>query len=503
MKVVDSRTMAQIDRAAQEDYHFPGLLLMENAGLKTYLLLRHHYWQGGFPRGKTAFVVGKGNNGGDALVIARQLFLDGYREGVVVAASTPDEGQLAMCRALGIPILEWPAPPARETISTAATIVDGLTGTGIRGALRSPLDAVVAAVNESSAFVVAVDIPSGLGDEYRRGMPAVRADVTVTMGLPKLALYLPHARPLCGKIHTVPLGFPPDLVHSDSIPGAMLTGEAIRGEVGSLPPEAYKNVRGTVGVFAGSQGTTGAAVLAARAAAHSRAGLVTLFVDRPVYTPVASQLSSIMVRPADFEGDPAGLQSPLPLDGFSSRVVGPGWGRGPGRARWLRALLEAGRGVLDADGLSVLAEDSTISRPLPHPWILTPHPGEFSRLSGVARDELLADPLPHVLAAAEELGGVIVLKSHVTYVAAASGRYWILDGMNPALGTGGSGDLLAGTIGGFLAGGLDPETAACAGVFVHHRAGRRAYDDLGWFTADELVSYISQEARFDEGSLGL
>ncbi len=503
MKIVDSRTMAEIDRAAQKDYEIPGPILMENAGLKSYRELRDHYWDKGLPEGHTTYVVGKGNNGGDALVIARQMFLDGYRDGVIVTAAEPHKQQLAMCRHLGIPILEWPDERARRALEEASTIVDGLTGTGIRGALRSPMDEIVEVVNRSSARIIAVDIPSGLGDEYRKGMPAVRADVTLTMGLPKRALYLPHARPFCGEIRVIPLGFPPELIEAETIPGSMLTPDVARSFVPEVAPEAYKNVRGTVCVFAGSEGTTGAGVLAARAAAHSRAGLVTLFVERAVYTPVASQLASVMVRPVDYAKGPVKLASPVSIDRFDARVVGPGWGKSAERKRWLRSLIESGAGVLDADGISNLAEDDSIPRPFPHPWVLTPHPGEFSRLIGVARDEIMADPLPHLLEAASSLGCTVVLKSHVSYIGSPTGRYWVLDGMNPALGTGGSGDVLAGTIGGLMAGGLTAEAAACAGTLAHHRAGKRAYAECGWFTADELISFISQEVRFDERSTGV
>lgn len=503
MKVVDARTMAEIDRAAQEEYAIPGSILMENAGIKAYQLLRRHYWNEGLPSDPVVFVVGKGNNGGDALVIARQLFLDGYRGGTVLAASSPDPTQIEMCRKLGIPVLSWPQTQAREAVSSASIIVDGLTGTGIRGALRSPLDEIVAAINATPAVTISIDVPSGIGDEFRKGMPAVNADITVTMGLPKLSLYLPDARPLCGTIHVVALGFPPTLIESESIPGTMLTREHVKGQLPRLAPDSYKNSRGTVGVFAGSEGTTGASVLASRAAAHGRAGLVTLFVDRPVYVPVASQLTSVMVRPVDYGDVPERFESPVSLESFGARVVGPGWGTGESRRRWLRVLLGSGRGVLDADGITVLAQDASIARPLPGGWVLTPHPGEFSRLIGVPREEILADPIRHLLAAARSFGSTVVLKSHVTYIGAPDGRYWILDGMNPALGTGGAGDVLAGAIGGFLAGGLPPEVSACAGVLLHHLAGKRAYSEHGWFTADELIPFLSEEARFDEESIGI
>lgn len=503
MKVVDSAKMTEIDRRTQDEYGFPGIVLMENAGLKSYQLLKRSYWNDALPKGLTAFVVGKGNNGGDAMVIARQLYLEGYRGGYILCAAQPDKVQTEMCSKLGISVLDWSDQRSTQILAEASTIVDGLTGTGIRGALRPPLESVVEAMNAAPGFKIAVDVPSGVGDSFRPGMPAVRADVTITMGLPKLSLYLPSARTLCGEIHVVDLGFPRALTESEEIPGSLLTFDLVREMVPEIGAAAYKNRRGTVGVFAGTEGTTGAAVLAANGAAHSRAGLVNLFIDRSGYQAAASQLSAVMVRPADYSRSPETFSSPVPLERFDSRVVGPGWGRAPDRLPWLRAIMDSGPGVLDADGISLFASDDEIARPLRHPWILTPHPGEFSRLTGIARDELMADPLPHLLEASRSIGATIVLKSHVTYIVGSDGRYWILDGMNPALGTGGSGDLLAGIIGGFLAGGLDATAAACAGVFVHHRAGKRGFAELGWFTANELLPFVAREARLDERSAGL
>jgi len=488
--------MAEIDRRAQEEYSIPGQLLMENAGLKTYLRLRERLWGGGLPGGPVVFVAGKGNNGGDALVIARQCYVDGMRGGTIVSVGATESLQTEICRKLGIPVYEWPDAAAREAIARAEVLVDGLTGTGLRGSLRAPLDEAAAAMNASAAYTIAIDVPSGVGDSFRPSFPAVQAELTVTMGLPKLCLYLPHARPLCGEIVIVPIGFPPALVDAEDIPGELMTLSTVRSMVPAVAATAYKNKRGTVGVFAGAIGTTGAAVLASQAAARSRAGLVTLFITPEAYPLTAPRLGGVMVRPCDFDScEP----SEADVVRFDVRLVGPGWGISASRRRWLRALFAAGAGVLDADGLNLLAEEEFDGLDLRGRWILTPHPLEFARLAKLSRDEVLDDPLPPLLYLSKTLQAVIVLKSHVTYVASPNGRYWVLDGMTPALGTGGSGDLLAGVIAGFLAGGLAPEAAACAGVLVHNRAGRRGFAELGWFAAEDLLPYISREARLDEG----
>ncbi len=497
MKVVGSGAMAAIDRRAQEEFGFPGIVLLENAGLKSYLLLKERLWGGEPPEGLAVFAVGKGNNGGDALVIARQCFLDGKRDLAVVCAAQADEVQTRMCERLGIPIHRWDEGAAREAVGAAATLFDGITGTGIAGALREPAASLVAAINQAPGLKVAIDVPSGIGDSYRPGFPAVRADVTLTMGLPKLSLYLPHARPHCGDIWVVPIGFPPQLVEAEELPGEMLDWSAARRDLPDLPPDAYKNRRGTLAIFGGAAGTTGAAVLAASAAARSRAGLISLFVEPAIYPVVASRLTSVMAKPWNPLDPPLGAIEP---GGFSALLVGPGWGQSEDRLPWLGALLACGLpGVLDADGLNLLASHPELAPGgLGGRWILTPHPGEFARLSGVERTVLMEDPLPHVLALSRRLDAVVVLKSHVSFVAQPDGRYWILDGMNSALGTGGSGDLLAGIIAGFLATGARAAAAARAGVYVHHRVGRKAYDELGWFAAEELLPFIAREARLDE-----
>jgi hydroxyethylthiazole kinase-like uncharacterized protein yjeF len=494
VKVVDAEVMARIDARSQSEYSIPSLLLMENAGLKGWLLARQELWAGGRPGGPLAFLCGRGNNGGDALVMARQAHLDGVDVSVVLAGGRPAGGDpetnLRICEALGIPVLSWPAQgdDVRRAVSLAEAIFDGISGTGLRGPLRDPLASLVTAANAAPGRRVAVDVPSGLAAGYRGDLPIMEADLTLAMGLPKLPLYLPRARRHCGKILVVDLGFPPALVQDPSIPCELLTEDSFAGILPAVPPDAHKGDRGYLAVFAGSPGTTGAAWLASHAAARARLGLVGLYLDAATWPILAPRCISVMARSWEPEGAPG---TGLDRSRWTGILVGPGWGQQESRLPWLDWLLGLGLpGVIDADGLALLARLG--SRGLGGRWVLTPHPGEFSRFTGLPVGELLDDPLPRALELARSREAVVVLKGHVTLVADPDGSCWILDGGNPTLATGGSGDVLAGLVAAGLAAGLAPREAARAGVSLHARLGTLARQRHGWFIAEDLVPLVSE-----------
>jgi ADP-dependent NAD(P)H-hydrate dehydratase / NAD(P)H-hydrate epimerase len=510
MKIVSSEAMTRIDGRSQAEFAIPSTVLMEDAGVKAWSAVRRVLWRERRPRGRLVFVAGKGNNGGDALVMARQAFVEGA-DGlcVILAGGEPAEGtdparMLAAVRLLGVECIEWPAQAqtAVARMREAGWLFDGLAGTGLRGALRPPLSDLVAGLNECDGKRIAIDVPSGVGDEFRSEHPAVRADVTLTMGLPKLCLYLPRARSLCGRILVVPVGFPPQLVKDAAIPGEMLNRHAWRRLAPAIPADTYKNRRGHIAVFAGARGTTGAAWLSATAAARSRVGLVTVFTDTEVYPLVAQKLTSVMCRPWDAP-DQAGAGRPVAPSRseapdwdptpFSAVLVGPGWGLAESKEKWLAHVISLGQtGVIDADGLSLLGRLAARgSVDLGGRWVLTPHPGEFSRLTGIARDKVLDDPVTLAVQQSARLNAVIALKGHCTVIATPQGRYWILDGGNPALATGGSGDVLAGIIAAGVAGGMSPQDAALFGVSLHAAVGRLAARRQGWFLAEDLVPLIS------------
>lgn len=494
--------MATIDRRAQDEFAIPSELLMEDAGVAGWDLFVRKVCGGRPPPGLLVFAAGKGNNGGDAMVMARRALCEGARDLLIVlAGERPREGNpagmLAICDAHGIPLLSWPedGDEIRKRMGTAGWILDGISGTGLRGALRPPLPDLVNAINATKAKKAAIDVPSGVSDSFDVSWPAVRADVTLTMGLPKLCLYLPHARALCGRILVVPVGFPPALVRDPAIPGETLSFTAWRKLVKPIPPDTHKNRRGHLAVFAGSPGTTGAAWLAATAAARSRLGLVSLYAGRDVYSILAEKATSVMVKPWD-EPHPPDWGGP-DLAPYTGLLVGPGWGLAEGRERWLEHLLTHSlSGTIDADGIALLSRIAKRGRvSLGGRWVLTPHPGEFARISGVSRDDVLRDPVPHARELASRLDAVVVLKGHCTIVASPSGPFWIIDGPNAALATGGSGDVLAGLIAAGIAGGLSAVEGALFGVSLHAWLGRAARRRLGWFLAEDLVPLVSRALR--------
>ncbi len=499
MNLVTSAEMAEIDRRAQEEYGIPGMLLMENAGQKALAAWSAEWGVRGEVAPRLVFVAGKGNNGGDALVMARQAAIEGLGEVAVVPVDGELKGHAAMhldvVRRLGIRVLPWDdaRADAEAAIRGAEVLFDGVAGTGVRGGLRSPLSDIVAVINESDAAVVAVDVPSGLSDDYRAGSPIVGAGLTLTMGLPKRCLYLPDARPSCGRIKRIALGFPPVLTESDELQGRLLEPEETSTFIPPVAAEDYKHRRGVCAVFAGTRGTTGAAVLAATAAARSTAGMVRIFADEETYPVLASQCRSVMV---------AERQEAVPdLAGHTALLVGPGWGRGGSRREDLIELIETGMpGVLDADGINVLSDMRSEGRALPSlggVWVLTPHAGELARLSGRTGREVLADPFQVTIDTARELDAAVCLKSHVTIIASPDGRYAVVDGMNPAMGTGGAGDVLAGMIAGLLARGGAAFDAAAAGCSIHDALGKRLFAERGFFLAEDLVDGVSQEmARY-------
>jgi NAD(P)H-hydrate epimerase len=510
MRIVQPQIMAEIDRLSEEEYGIPGLLLMENAGIKAF----HEFsveWELNRPsqrRGgcSMVFLAGGGNNGGDALVMARQAFLKATDEVTVVCRDAKKINETAaihlnIVTRLGIPVVFWAEDEgeARSKIHSADVLFDGISGTGIRGALRGNAADMVNAVNEeSTGYVVAVDVPSGVGRDFLGEYPAVKAHLTLTMGLPKVPLYTPAGRPYAGTIRTVKLGFPPQLLQNPPKLEAEGSGELLEG-LGrpAFQAQDYKNVRGHAAIWAGSVGTSGAAALAAEGAGRAGAGLVSLFTDQEIYPILASKLSETMVSPHK------PMQAVDLKSSYSALLAGPGWGQ-DSRSSILQTLLESDLpGVIDADGIGILRElwsehgSSKLQNLTAGRWILTPHPGEFLALVKdspfeIDKPGLLSNPLSAVVPVARELQMVIVLKSHVVWIISPEGRFAVVDGMNPAMATGGSGDVLAGIITGILASGLPVFEAACRGASLHQAAGRLAYRTMGWFLAEDLARAVSQ-----------
>jgi len=489
-RIISSKAMSQIDNAAQRDFGIPGIVLMENAGLKGWQYLFDSVINKDSSR-IVLFAAGPGNNGGDCLVMARHAFetYPGRVKVICLSAKLHESAaiQLNILEKMQVPVFFWPESSEKiaELVSSSSFIVDGLFGTGLDGSLREKGAHLVELLNASAAYKAAVDIPSGLYDRYKPGDPAFRAEVTLVFGMLRYAHFLPAARPICGELKVINPGFPSAVLKTEK------GGLVYSFEDFNLPvfgKNAYKGTRGHLAVFAGSKGYSGAAVLASCSAAGSRTGLVTLHVDENIYQAAVSSLVSVMVRPLEE------IPSDVYLKRFTSFLAGPGWGV-EGRDRILHVLINSGiPGVVDADGLRVLrslreAEGNGICNNSGN-MVLTPHPGELSVLLDESRDIILQDPFTAVQKAAEVYNAVVVLKMHVVYLSEPGGRHAVVDGMNPALGSGGSGDLLSGIIAGFLAQGLDCFEAAVNGVLLHQEAGKRCFAEKGWAPSKDLIRYF-------------
>ncbi len=497
MKIVSPNVMLQIDNRAINDFGIPGSLLMENAGIKCWAYIEDYIEINNIENRTLLILAGAGNNGGDALVIARHAWNSGFKKiKIILIKKTGSEMfhlHRKICTNLGIPILTYrnEDESVKEAFAESGLIIDGITGTGLLGSLRSPEAGLVKLANLSPGIRVSIDIPSGLGEEFEIYYPVIKADITLTIGLPKTILYFPSLRIFAGKIVVVKIGFPPSLLENPADAGNIFYQD--KPLLSEIFPWSYKGTRGHTAVFAGAGGTVGAAVLSASAAGRARSGLVTLFIDSDIYRIAASHLTSIMVRKIDTD-----KEDPV-LKGCSSVLAGPGWGT-IDRVQFLEKLFDSNLpGVLDADGLNILLKMDLKFKSNPGylkgSWVFTPHPGEYARISGIDKETFLSSPLFYLKKTAAKYGAVIVLKSHVTFIVNPEGDYTVVDGMNPSLGTGGSGDILSGIIAGLLAQGMDSYNAAVLGVTLHQNIGRACFKDKGWFLAEDLLPYISMEIK--------
>ena len=506
--LVLSSVAASIDADARTVYNLSDDLLMESAADRLYLALKTlEPWKQIQAGGTLVAVCGKGNNAGDALAVVRKAAFDGNHAVTTIVPpglNAVAGRRLEEARRAGVRVLAMDSPEAGAAIQGASILLDGIAGTGMKGSLRAPFDSLAAAVSAAGGAVVAMDVPSGVCLGSAPGAVVVQADFTLSIVPAKLELFLPGLRGYAGTICEIDGVFSADCAVGSS--SVLLTGDELSSLVPALAPDSYKGSRGALGIYAGAVGTTGAAVMAARAGSASGAGTVTVMCRDEVWQVLASSLSAQMALPL----------SAGPGRKFSAVLAGPGWGMDALSSGVLAGLLESGTPlVLDADALHMLAS-STLAprRQSGAALVLMPHPGEFAGLAlraagkdlkgsavepgnlagglSEAMERALLDTPAILQQCAVFYNAVVVLKNHVTWIAAPDGRLAVWDGQEPALGTGGSGDVLAGLVAGLLARGAGAFEAACAGVIAHGLAGREAAAGLGFFDAAVLPAFAAR-----------
>ena len=444
----DSRAL---DKEAQEEWGFNIFSLIEAAGRLSAEILLRRYGELFNNRPKISVFSGTGNNGADALVMLRHWILTGITEAPsckLIISREPNNSEvspwaeiLKSLEKMKVPVIVWNEETGRNLISNSDIIIDGIAGTGISGPLYGPAMEMVNAINSrgKKPFVVSVGLPSGNSDEWKSGMPIVKAGLTLAVEPQPCCLYTPAARPYAGIIESVNGIFPKEIINRYRDRGAeLLDWESASARIPTVKAYSHKYDKGTVEIRAGAAGTAGAGLIAAWGAQAAGAGLVRLVADDDIYPILASSASGIMVSPVsavdmDFEGK-------FTPDAI---LLGPGWGRAEKRVPVLEKALRKEKAgtplILDADAVD-LAKNAKFNGNT----ILTPHTGELSRFSGIENEDLLCRPIPALLKLSRECNATIIFKCHVIHIAAPDGRLGTVDGMAANLASGGSGDLLAG-----------------------------------------------------------
>jgi len=493
MQLCTASEVMALDRYAIEQVGIPGAVLMENAGRFCSRWFADRFATH-FP-GPVLVVAGKGNNGGDGYVMARILSESGWQVTTLVlgqkeAIAGDAKVMLNIISQLEVPIRyikDVSALEASFAETAPALIVDAIFGTGLKSTVRGLQAAAISLINESNASVFAVDIPSGVdGSSGRVCGVAVKADLTATFDHAKIGHGSYPGAAYVGDLEVVDIGIPASGRQTFSSQVALLDETDVQL---LLPDRSIAGHKGTFGhllVLAGSPGKTGAAALAGNAAVRSGCGLVTVATSAAVHDIIEVKLTEAMSCSLADQNGLISLQAQREIEqllvGRHALAVGPGLGQSDQLAELLKLLLTTVTVpmVVDADGLNLLADQlKCLSDRRGKELILTPHPGEMARLTGLTVAEIEANRFEVAQNFAAEYGVILLLKGVRTVIAAPDGRVNINSTGNDGLASGGSGDVLTGLIGGLLAQGLDGFSAATLGAWLHGRAAELVAADQG------------------------
>ena len=526
MKLATSSEMRSIDARAMEEYSVASLDLMESAGSGIAAVI-----DGSFsPIASKAvtIVCGKGNNGGDGLVVARHLREKGAEVDVFLLAERSDLkgdplANLKRWESLGGAVAEIPDEASKgwteleESLTRSDVAVDALLGTGVTGDLKGPVAKATALLQEASCPVVAVDVPTGVSaDTGAAGEPCVRAALTATLALMKRGLCLAPGVERAGQVFLVDIGVPDECVDEEGIETELV--ESV--QAASLLPErqfnAHKGTCGKVAVVGGSVGLTGAVTLAGLGALRSGSGLVTAYVPETLNPILEVKLTEVMTSPLPETREGSISKRALPrildlLGSLDAVLLGPGLSRNPESAELMRDIAveykkmpsPKAQVILDADGINAFEGKAELLKDTG--WVITPHPGEMGRLTGESIRGIESKRIEAARELARDLGITLVLKGAPTVTADGSGGCVVNSTGNPGMATGGTGDVLSGMIVSFLGQGLPGPEAAVLAVYLHGLAGDLAAEEkTQWgMSAGDVVDYLPQALlALSEGDSG-
>ncbi len=507
MRILNADQMREADRRTIQDIGIASLVLMENAGRQVVAAIESLYAD--LAERRIAIVCGKGNNGGDGFVVARTLQQRGFDVSVFVIGRIGDikgdaRTNLTILGNIGQTVVEVADETAWELHGSEITahdlIIDAMFGTGLSAPLTGFYETVVADINAAGVPIVAIDIPSGLSSDTPDLIgDSIEATVTVTLGAPKMSRVLPPAEGKAGEVVIADIGIPSEVIEQLEGPQIeLLTRERVRALIQPRAADAHKGDFGRVLVVAGSMGKSGAAVLCGQGAMRAGAGLVTIASPRSCQPIVAAHAVECMTEGVDETNEGTVTYSAVEqVLGMNADVIvaGPGLGRGESVTTFVRGLVDSFEGplVLDADALNAFADDpaSLVGRE-GRDLIITPHPGEMARLVGCSVEDLQADRIGIASDFAKRHQLYVVLKGYRTLIVTPDEKVFVNPTGCPGMATGGTGDVLAGMLGAWLAQLLDAEAACKVAVYLHGSAGELADADNGEvsMTAGDLVDHI-------------
>ncbi len=492
--IVTAAEMSEIDRYTISEIGIPGRVLMENAGrAATEIILRK--WSELSGR-RIAIVCGKGNNGGDGLVVARCLNERGAGCSVFLLGKKAEVrgealANLQVAEKLGLPIFEVIEESQLPDFSLYTLLVDAILGTGSRGNLEALLARAVERMNASGRPTVALDLPTGVNADTGEVIGScIRVAMCVAFGAAKRGLLFSPGREYAGEVHVARIGFPQRAVEAANIKTHRLNEMAMRTWLPLRTPDAFKNRVGQILVIAGSHGFGGAARLTSLATLRAGAGLVVLAIPGSLVPAMEASAAEVIKLSLPEENGAMSLDAKFALadrlEWAEVVAIGPGLGTETGAQTLVKHVLSTFQKpiVLDADGLNVLASHPERIREAGGPMILTPHPGELARLIDIGTEEIKKNPIEIARQAASDFRQTLVLKGAPTVIASADGEVLINSTGNPGMATAGSGDVLTGLIAGLLAQMEhdDPAAllrAAALGVYLHGLSGDYAREALG------------------------
>jgi NAD(P)H-hydrate epimerase len=512
MKVVTGQIMRAIDKAAIENYNIPGIILMENAALSVVDVIAEYSKT--IKHAKVTIVAGKGNNGGDGFCIARHLYKRGMEVNIIFVGDITNVIGDALTNykiisAIGIAIniinSDAKLELARNLIRACDITVDALLGTGLKGGTDGLIKDMIDTINEYSRYVIAVDGPSGVNAETGHvETNAVKADKTVTFALIKQGLLLYPGKEYVGELICKDIGIPDQIIKSMNIKTNIVTKQECIELMPRRLPRSNKGTYGKLMVIAGSNEMTGAPILTCKAAYKTGVGLVNLVSTNEAITIAqAHSIENVYTIAPSKEGK-------LCLESFevikdkinkaTAIALGPGLGQGLEVTSLIEKLLNNINVpiVIDADGLNAIQYNVDILKAVKAPVIITPHPMEMSRLTGLSVEHILAHTIEVATDFSKKYNLITLLKDARTIIADPNGDVYINTTGNSSMAKAGSGDVLTGIIGALLAQHVEPFIAAALGAYLHGRAGELASQKLGVLgvLASDLCDYIAKDKEF-------